>query len=483
MKRKEKQLAYGGTVIQLEKTDSVEQIVEKAVTVQPAKRQIEWQALEFTAFIHFGINTYTDREWGDGTESPTLFNPVEFDAKQWVRAMNAAHMKGVILTCKHHDGFCLWPSKYTEHSVKNSPWKNGHGDVVKEVSDACREFDMKFGIYLSPWDRHEESYGDSDRYNTYYRNQLTELLTQYGEIFEVWLDGACAEGSNGKKQIYDWRSYYALVRKLQPQATITGMGPDARWCGNESGIGRTNEWSVVPVPEMEDMEAHESDRTAAAYPKHNYTLATAQDLGSRPTLEHHAASEDWVCWYPSQVDVSLRPGWFYHKAEDSKVKSLKHMMQIYYDSVGGNAQLLLNLPPTPEGLIHTKDVSRLKEVGEVIQQTFKDNVLENSVQVITNENGIQNITFTLEETFTFNTLMLQEDIREGQRVEEFVVEIEDNEGWKEICKGNTIGYKKLIKIKEDGFVTTKKMRICITQSRAIPVIYKIGAFKAPIIID
>ncbi|MEG1147661.1 MAG: alpha-L-fucosidase [Niameybacter sp.] len=275
MNRKEKQLAYGGTVIQLEKTDSVEQIVEKVVKVQPAKRQIEWQALEFTAFIHFGINTYTDREWGDGTESPTLFNPVEFNAKQWVRAMKAAHMKGVILTCKHHDGFCLWPSKYTEHSVKNSPWKNGHGDVVKEVSDACREFDMKFGIYLSPWDRHEESYGDSDRYNTYYRNQLTELLTQYGEIFEVWLDGACAEGSNGKKQIYDWRSYYALVRKLQPQATITGMGPDARWCGNESGIGRTNEWSVVPVPEMEDMEAHESDRTAAAYPKHNYTLATA----------------------------------------------------------------------------------------------------------------------------------------------------------------------------------------------------------------
>lgn len=478
-----RQLAYGGTVVRLDAADSVEQIVEKVVQVYPARRQIEWQALEFIAFIHFGVNTYTDKEWGDGTESPSLFNPVDFDARQWVRAMKDAEMKGVILTCKHHDGFCLWPSKYTEHSVKNSPWRDGKGDVVREVSDACREIGIKFGIYLSPWDRHEPRYGDSDRYNEYYRNQLTELLTQYGEVFEVWLDGACGEGPNGKKQIYDWRSYYELVRKLQPQATITGMGPDARWCGNEAGIGRENEWSVVPVPGVGDGEAHESDHTAVAFPKHNYTLATAKDLGSRHILEQHAKNGDRVCWYPAQVDVSIRPGWFYHQNEDQKVKSLKHMMDIYYGSVGGNAQLLLNLPPTPRGLIHQEDVSRLQGVGEVIRKTFNKDLLEGASQVITTDGYTQMITLTSKEVMTFNTLMLQEDIQEGQRVEEFTVEVEKDKVWESVATGTVIGYKKLIRLDDEVPVTTSKIRIHITQSRAVPMIRKIGAFKAPIIME
>jgi len=225
----------------------MEEYIKKAVRVRPSMRQLAWQEMEFYAFIHFGMNTFTDREWGLGNESPELFNPTEFNAAQWVEACVSAGMKGLILTCKHHDGFCLWPSKFTEHSVKNSPWKDGKGDVVKEVSDACRKAGIKFGIYLSPWDRHEKTYGDSEKYNIFFMNQLRELLTSYGEIFCVWLDGACGEGPNGRKQVYDWEGYYRLIRELQPNAVISVCGPDVRWCGNESGHCRKSEWSVVPA--------------------------------------------------------------------------------------------------------------------------------------------------------------------------------------------------------------------------------------------
>ena len=230
-----------------------EEQIRYAASITPSPRQLAWQQLEFYAFTHFGMNTFTNREWGDGTEDPALFNPDALDADQWVAAVKSAGMKALILTCKHHDGFCLWPSAYTEHSVKNSPWKNGQGDVVREVSDACRRGGIKFGVYLSPWDRHDARYGQGKPYDDYFVSQLTELATNYGDIFCFWFDGACGEGKNGKKQIYDWERYYAVLRKLQPNAVLNVCGPDVRWCGNEAGHCRKAEWSVVPA-ELRDAE-------------------------------------------------------------------------------------------------------------------------------------------------------------------------------------------------------------------------------------
>ena len=240
----------------------------------PSERQLRWQALEFQAFVHFGMNTFTDREWGEGTEDPKLFDPSDFDAGQWVEAVEAAGIRGLIVTAKHHDGFCLWPSGFTGHSVKSSPWKDGKGDVVGEVAAACRKAGLAFGVYLSPWDRHEPSYGDSPRYNEHFKAQLRELLTRYGDISEVWFDGACGEGPNGKRQVYDWAGYFALIRELQPDAVISIMGPDARWIGNEAGVTRASEWSVIPVVGFDDAPSDQNPGGIAGLD------AQAADLGS-----------------------------------------------------------------------------------------------------------------------------------------------------------------------------------------------------------
>jgi alpha-L-fucosidase len=280
--------------------------------------------MELTAFAHFSINTFTDREWGVGDEDPQLFNPSQLDAKQWARVFKEAGMKMIILTTKHHDGFCLWPTKYTDHSVKSSPWRNGKGDVVREVAEACREFGLKLGIYLSPWDRHEPSYGDSPRYNEFFKNLLRELLTNYGEVAEVWFDGACGEGPNGKRQVYDWPGYYKVIRELQPNAVIAIMGPDVRWVGTESGYGRETEWSVVPsslrgltqLPTSLSQEALDSSFLPMDL--------TQADLGSRDRITHASA----LAWYPSEVDVSIRPGWFYRQSQDEQVKSPEKLFDI-----------------------------------------------------------------------------------------------------------------------------------------------------------
>jgi alpha-L-fucosidase len=277
--------------------------VKAAAEITPSERQVSWQELEFYAFIHYTVNTFTDREWGQGDEDPSIFNPAELQAGQWVEVCKSAGMKGLILTCKHHDGFCLWPSGYSAHTVAGSPWRNGGGDLVKEVAEACRKGGLKFGIYLSPWDRHEQSYGDSPRYNEFFRNQLRELLTRYGDIFCVWFDGACGEGPNGKRQVYDWDGYYELIRELQPGAVISVCGPDVRWCGNEAGHTRTSEWSVVPA-HLQDNEKIQEQSQQADNPEFSRRINTQDsDLGSREAI--HPC--DRLVWYPAEVNTSIRP--------------------------------------------------------------------------------------------------------------------------------------------------------------------------------
>ncbi len=444
--------------------------------IVPTPRQLAWHELEFHAFVHFGLNTFTDREWGDGTEDPALFNPTQLDAHQWVRVFKTAGMKQVVLSAKHHDGFCLWPSKYTTHSVKNSPWRDGRGDLVREVADACRAAGLKFGIYLSPWDRHEATYGDSPRYNEFYKNQLTELLTNYGPIYEVWFDGACGEGPNGKRQVYDWAGYIELIRKLQPQAVIfSDAGPDIRWIGNENGYAGETNWSMLRRDEF--------------YPgAPNYRQLTS-------------GHEDGTHWVPGECDVSIRPGWFYHTAQDDQVKSLADLLEIYYRSVGRNAVLLLNVPPDRRGLIHENDAARLAEFREVIDETFKtnlargagasaSNVRDNSSDyAATNaidgdrqtcwavDAGANSTTLTidLKDACTFDRALLQEDIRLGQRVRAFALEAWDGHNWQRIAAGTTIGYKRLLRFPA---TTTRRVRLLIEDSRRSPVLSEFGLFKA-----
>jgi alpha-L-fucosidase len=429
----------------------------------PTPQQLNWQESELTMFLHFGINTFTDREWGEGNEDPKIFNPVNLDANQWVRVAKDAGFKYMIITAKHHDGFCLFPSKYTEHSVKNSTWKNGQGDVVGEFAEACHKAGMKMGVYLSPWDRHEQTYGDSPVYNQYFKNQLTELLTNYGEIAEVWFDGACGEGPNGKRQEYDWQGFYEVVRKCQPKALIAICGPDVRWVGNEDGYARETEWSV-------------------------------QD--PNPTFHPDATGK---IWYPAECDVSIRPGWFWHASQDSQVKSLEHLIDIYYKSVGRNSVLLLNVPPNNLGLFADSDVQRLKEFRKAIDETFSVNlVFDQYVTADSAEIGLsagsvvdgEDDTYWMpkdgkttgilifdfgDKPVTFNVSMVKENISSGQRVEEYSIEASDGKDWKVIAKGTTIGHKKLDRFPE---VTARAVRLNILQSQYSPQIQAFGLYRA-----
>ncbi len=485
-----------GESVRITPADTAAQLAAKAARVVPSGRQAAWQALEFQAFVHFGMNTFTDREWGMGTEDPRLFNPTDFDAAQWVAAVKSAGMRGVIVTAKHHDGLCLWPSRYTEHSVKNSPWKGGQGDVVGEVAAACRKAGLKFGVYLSPWDRHEPSYGDSPRYNEHFKNQLRELLTGYGEISEVWFDGACAEGPNGKRQVYDWEGFWALIRELQPGAAISIMGPDARWIGNEAGVTRESEWSVIPVARMDDLPDEKNPGGIAALD------AQAQDLGSLKAVEAVAKKGGRLVWYPGQVDVSIRPGWFYHAAEDMKVKTLDHLLEIYYTSVGGNAQLLLNIPPDKRGRIPENDARRLKELGDALKATFAVN-LAAGARAAADPPGRDGgafgaaltldgdpatcwrpadgltgaaIVYDLDGPRTFNVAVVQENIRVGQRVESCALDAWDGAEWKEIATGTTIGWKRLLRFPT---WTASKVRFRILGSRLEPTVAEFGLYLDP----
>ncbi len=466
---------------------------KRLIQVVPSPRQFAFQQLEFYSFIHFTVNTFTDREWGEGTEDPAIFNPEKLDARQWTKALKSAGMKGLILTCKHHDGFCLWPSKYTDHSIASSPYKGGKGDIVKEVSDACREDGLKFGVYLSPWDRNNPLYGQGKPYDDYFVNQLTELLTNYGKVFSVWFDGACGEGPNGKKQVYDWERYYEVIRTLQPDACINVCGPDIRWCGNEAGDTRPSEWSVVPA-RMRDTEKIASLSQQAddeAFRQRKIT-ASDRDLGSRTMLEN----ETNLIWYPAEVNTSIRPGWFYHSTEDDKVRSLDTLLDIYYRSVGGNGTFLLNIPPTRDGLLHENDVKRLKELGDYLREAFRLNLLDNAKlsadsaeaehdienarkddysAFYKTEDGVNHCVITAEwpEEQDIRFVVLKENIQLSQRVEAFTVEVRTNGQWNTVYEGTVVGYKKIVPLTN---VKGDQVRITISDARVAPTLSFVGIY-------
>jgi alpha-L-fucosidase len=479
-----------GNYVRILPTDKEPDIIRKAAGVVPSPRQLRWQELELTAFFHFGINTFTDKEWGSGKEDISLFDPTQLDARQWVRIAKESGIQQVILTAKHHDGFCLWPSQFTEHSVQHTPWKNGKGDVVKEVSDACREYGIGFGIYLSPWDRNSPSYGDSIKYNAYFEAQLTELLSNYGRVDEVWFDGANGEGPNGKKQVYDFAAWYKLIRRLQPTATIAIMGPDVRWVGTESGQGRLTEWSVLPVDgQMQDKIAAGSQKDITFAPKGDLT---GDDLGGRSKIMSAKA----LIWYPAETDVSIRPGWFYHQAEDNKVKTPDQLLDIYFSSVGRNGVLLLNIPPDKDGLISAADSSSLAGWRKKIQGIFAVNLARgaslrssNGLHMEALTDGVYDTYFTTrgkdtattidiewKEAKTFDVLLLQENIRIGQRIEQFVLEYKDGDTWKKITEGTTVGYKRLLRFPP---VTATSVKLRIESSRLNPTLSALGLYKIP----
>lgn len=446
----------------------------------PTAPQLARQRDEAAMFLHFGINTFTNREWGDGKEDPRLFNPSRLDARQWVHAAKTAGFKIVILTAKHHDGFCLWPSKFTEHSVRNSPWRDGRGDVVRELADACREQGLKLGIYLSPWDRHEKSYGDSAKYNEFYRNQLTELMTGYGPVAEVWFDGACGEGPNGKRQEYDWKSYWAIVRKYQPGAVIfSDSGPDIRWIGNEMGFAGDPCWSTI-------------DPSAVPYPG-----AAGKSIIN--VLQH--GTRGGAVWRPGECDVSIRPGWFWHEKEDTQVRSVNSLIDLYFKSAGRNSLLLLNVPPNNRGLLSEPDMQRLSEFRDELDSIFRTDLAVRSKAAASNSrsgtracaparavDGDWNTYWAADDDVTsawlevdlgkavqFDISCVQEAIWLGQRVEAYRLEYLDEGIWKTIVSGTTVGYKRLDRF---GKVTARRVRLVIDKSLAAPVISTFSLYLA-----
>ena len=440
--------------------------------MRPTPRQLAWQQLEFYGFIHFGMNTMTDREWGLGHEDPALFNPAQLDAYQWVESLKSAGMRGVILTCKHHDGFCLWPSALTSHAVASSPWKQGRGDVVAEVAAACSAHGLKFGVYLSPWDRTEQSYGAGTVYDDFFVGQLRELLTGYGPVFSVWFDGANGEGPNGKTQLYDWDRYFSAVRELQPDAVISVCGPDVRWCGNEAGHTRQNEWSVVPA------SLRDAERTASRSQKADdggfsrQVRSDEEDLGSREAI---LASSDPLVWYPAEVNTSIRHGWFYHASEDDHVRSVDELFDIYCSSVGGNATFLLNVPPNADGLVAEPDRLTLAALGRRIEALKSRDVAARAQLSVTagqlsdgrwhtvGADDLPSMTLAWSEPVEIDGIIVGEDIADGQQIDGLRIEAQLSDGrWLELAATQSIGYRRIVTF---DAVTAHQLRLTITSAR------------------
>jgi alpha-L-fucosidase len=444
----------------------------------PTATQLQWHEMELNAFIHFTTNTFTDKEWGYGDESTSVFNPTALNTDQWAQTLKKAGFKTMILTCKHHDGFCLWPSTYTTHSVKNSPYKDGKGDVVKEASASAKKYGLRFGVYLSPWDRNRADYG-TPSYLTYYRNQLKELFTQYGPVFEMWFDGANGGdgyygGARETRKIngatyYDWPTTLQLVQKIQPHVLFfSDAGPGVRWVGNESGIAGETNWNTITTDTL-----------------------YAGKAGIENLL--NTGSPDGNKWIPAEVDVSIRPGWFWHENENDKVKTPEELFNIYLTSVGRGSTLLLNIPPDKRGRFHEKDIEALTGFRKILNREFAINKAAKAKVTATNIRGNNPIftagnitdgnkntywstdddistgsfTIQLKQPQTIKYILLQEYIQLGQRVKAFTAEIWKDGTWQTVAVGTTIGYKRILKIKP---VETEKIRINITDSKACPVI-------------
>jgi alpha-L-fucosidase len=444
----------------------------------PTELQLTWHEMELNAFIHFTTNTFTNVEWGFGNESPKIFNPSQLDVTQWTSALKDAGFKGLILTCKHHDGFCLWPSKYTEHTVKKSPFQDGKGDIVKEVSAACKKQGLKFGVYLSPWDRNHAHYGDPE-YIKYYRNQLTEIFKNYGPVFEMWFDGA--NGGDGyygganetrkidRKTYYDWPTTISQVKALDSTTLFfSDAGPDIRWCGNESGYINETNWNTFS-----------SDTIYAGKSGITELLNTGSESGNK--------------WIPAEVNVSIRPGWFYHEYEDSLVKSPQQLFDIYLNSVGRGSVLLLNIPPDKRGLFHENDLKSLQGFRAILDSVFSNNLTKNAEVIASSyrgnsrnfsgENLIDNnknsywstddsittgsVKIKLNTSKLVSYVVIQEYIKLGQRIKKFKIEAYNKGEWTEVAKGTTIGYKRILNIDP---METSQIRLTIEESEACPVI-------------
>jgi len=435
----------------------------------PSDAQVEWQKMEYNMFVHFGPNTFTSAEWGDGTESADIFAPEALDCRQWAATAKAAGMKGIIITAKHHDGFCLWPNPVSQHTVAQSSWRDGKGDVLKELSEACKEYGLEFGIYISPWDRNDPHYG-SDAYNDVFVKTLEHALGSYGEVFEQWFDGACGEGPNGKKQTYDWPLFYSTVYKMQPDAIIfSNVGPGCRWVGNEYGSAGRTCWGTMNVGELTPSSPADCDILN----------------------EGEADGEKWVA---AETDVSIRPGWFWRESENEKVKTVQELLKIYYESVGRNSLLLLNVPADKRGLLHEVDSVRLMELRAAIDEIFAVNLAEGGVAEAEDVRGnsgkyaaanildadydtywatdddvvTASFTVTLPEPRQFNRVQIQEYIPLGQRVVAFSIEALGEDGqWKTIANETTIGYKRIV---HTPVTVATAVRVNIEESLACPVI-------------
>lgn len=444
------------------------EFLKNAAQVKPSENQLRHlRETPFYAFVHFSPNTYTNLEWGDGTEDPAIFNPTELDCDQWAEAIKDAGMTGMVLTAKHHDGFCLWQTEYTEHSMKNSPYKNGKGDIVREAAEACKKRGLKFGFYLSPWDRNSKYYA-TDEYNTYYKNQLKELLTNYGEIFYVWFDGACGEGPNGKKQVYDFKGYIELIKKYQPQASIFHDGGTIRWCGNEAGTAPFAQWAVVPY-ELCPMNEPQT-KGSLVEGSLEFLYNTDITIGSLQQIMYSKG----LVFAPSETDMSIRPGWFYHKNEEPY--SLERLFNTYLRTVGNNSTFNLNIPPMPNGKFDPRDLKRLHELGELIRSEFIQNLAESIDFEILEGFGETQPEYLLKLNNKENIkyIELAEKISEGQRIESFSAFIKDDNGlYKEVAQGTTVGSRKILRIENSE---TDEIKIRITSSRDVPIIEWIKAY-------
>lgn len=461
---------------------------DKLTSVKPSERQLRFMDMKYYNFIHFGINTFYDREWGNGKEDISKFNPKHLDTDQWCQVLKSTGSKGVIITAKHHDGFCLFDTKYTDHNVMNTPFGK---DIVKLLSESCKKYGLKFGVYLSPWDRHESTYG-TEAYNDFFVNQLTELCENYGDVFTFWFDGACGEGPNGKKQEYDWTRYYSTIRRYHPDAVISICGPDVRWIGNEGGKVRVSEWSVIPSDKdsnnlvMENSQTDENQLKEMAEKLNEYS----SDLGSRKVLEGYKS----LIFKPAEADLSVTYGWFYHDSLyyfPRPKRTAKYLADVFFNTVGGNASMLLNVPPNTDGLISEREIETLTEFTRLIKAPFRYPVEDCKITLLNldcSERKVYggycdfdddetSIKITMPEGKKLATIYLEEDLRYSQRIEEFKVfaKYKDDEKYYEIYMGTVIGSGKIIRFPD--FVEAEEIVITPTQSRKNPIIKKVLVFS------